>query len=136
MTSHPIPARAAPNIALWGVLFLLVISVSINYIDRGNLSIAAPLLKDELAISPQRLGILLWVPLWFKWMPRGYVAPQAEVGVAPGIPDILRRHAAWATFTGHFCGNYFWYFLLTWLPFYLVRERHFSMEAMASLGAL
>jgi MFS family permease len=39
-------------------------------------------------------------------------------------------------FAGHFCGNYFWYFLLTWLPFYLVRERNFSMRTMASLGFL
>jgi len=54
----------------------------------------------------------------------------------PDVADILSRPAAWATFLGHFCGNYFFYFLLTWLPFYLVRERHFSMQAMASLGSL
>jgi len=35
------------------------------------------------------------------------------------------------TFAGHFAGNYFWYFLLTWLPFYLVHERGFSMDDMA-----
>ena len=29
-------------------LTLLVVSVFINYVDRGNLSIAAPLLKNEL----------------------------------------------------------------------------------------
>ena len=26
------------------------------------------------------------------------------------------------------------YFLITWLPFYLVRERHFSMDNMAKIG--
>ena len=26
------------------------------------------------------------------------------------------------------------YFLITWLPFYLVRERHFSMDLMATVG--
>jgi len=30
--------------------------------------------------------------------------------------------------------NYVNYFLLTWLPFYLVRERHFSMYSMAKIG--
>jgi MFS family permease len=30
--------------------------------------------------------------------------------------------------------NYVNYFLLTWLPFYLVRERGFSMNAMAEVG--
>src|ERR1700745_3413346 len=46
------------------VLTLLVLSVFINYIDRGNLSIAAPLLKNELAISASQLGILLSAFFW------------------------------------------------------------------------
>ena len=41
------------------VLFLLGLSVLINYIDRSNLSIAAPLIKDELNISGAQLGTLL-----------------------------------------------------------------------------
>src|ERR1035441_1562171 len=47
-----------------GVVILLVLSVSINYIDRGNLSIAAPLLKDELGISASQLGMLLSSFFW------------------------------------------------------------------------
>src|SRR5664279_4000956 len=46
------------------VLVLLGISVFINYIDRGNLSIAAPMLKDELRISATQLGILLSAFFW------------------------------------------------------------------------
>src|ERR1700758_5815890 len=46
------------------VLTLLVISVFINYVDRGNLSIAAPLLKNELGISASQLGILLSAFFW------------------------------------------------------------------------
>src|SRR6266481_2166601 len=45
-------------------LLLLVLSVLINYIDRGNLSIAAPLLKDELGLSASRLGILFSAFFW------------------------------------------------------------------------
>src|SRR5215813_3425569 len=45
-------------------LTLLVVSVFINYIDRGNLSIAAPLLKNELGISASQLGILLSSFFW------------------------------------------------------------------------
>jgi len=257
--SKPAPARLPAT--LWGVLVLLVASVSINYIDRGNLSIAAPLLKDELRITPTQLGVLLssffwsyaacqilagwlvdrfnvnavmaagfllwslataatglargfavlvalrlllgigesvaypcyskilaghfaeeqrgfanslidagtkvgpalgvfagglmmaqwgwrpvfvilglgslvWLPLWKRWMPRGHGLAAARCEETPGVREILKRRAAWATFGGHFCGNYYWYFLLTWLPFYLVRERHFSMDEMASLGSL
>ena len=50
--------------ALWRVLSLLVVSVFINYIDRGSLSIAAPLLKDELGLSPAELGLLLSAFFW------------------------------------------------------------------------
>jgi MFS family permease len=247
--------------ALRRVLFLLVFSVAINYIDRGNLSIAAPLLKDELGISASELGVLLsaffwtyaafqivsgwlvdrfdvnwvlaggfflwsvataatglvqgfaslvvlrmllgmgesvaypcfskilaghfaehqrglanslidagakcgpalgvlaggvlmarfgwrpffivlglgsllWLPLWVRWKPRGLGVAAGASKDAPSIRRILGLRSAWATFAGHFCSNYFWYFLLTWLPFYLVRERHFSMSTMATLGAL
>src|SRR5258706_1480579 len=45
-------------------LTLLVVSVFINYVDRGNLSIAAPLLKNELGISAGQLGILLSAFFW------------------------------------------------------------------------
>jgi ACS family D-galactonate transporter-like MFS transporter len=45
-------------------LALLAICVFINYIDRGNLSIAAPLLKTELGISASQLGILLSSFFW------------------------------------------------------------------------
>src|ERR1022692_4886177 len=46
------------------VLILLALSVFINYVDRGNLSIAAPMLKDELGISASQLGILLSAFFW------------------------------------------------------------------------
>jgi MFS family permease len=45
-------------------LVLLAICAVINYVDRGNLSIAAPLLKDELRISATQLGILLSAFFW------------------------------------------------------------------------
>jgi len=50
--------------------------------------------------------------------------------------DILATRSAWGTFLGHFGGNYFLYFLLTWLPYYLVHERQFSLAHMGKIGAL
>jgi sugar phosphate permease len=82
------------------------------------------------------LGGLLWLPAWFRWMPRGCDAALAGGSEGPGFGEILAQRAAWATFGGHFSGNYFWYFLLTWLPFYLVQERNFSMDQMAKLSAV
>jgi MFS transporter, ACS family, D-galactonate transporter len=242
------------------VLALLVFSVFINYIDRGNLSIAAPLIKDELGLSGSQLGILLssffwtyglfqilsgwlvdrfnvnwvmaigfflwsaatgatgllhgfvallvvrlilgigesvaypsysrilakhfpesqrgfansviasglacgpafgillggmlmarfgwrsffivvglisllWLVPWFRWMPRGPgLAPTRHWAPAPTTLEILQQRSAWGSFLALFCNNYLLYFLLAWLPFYLVRERHFSMDAMAKIG--
>jgi len=82
------------------------------------------------------LGALPWLPCWIRWMPRGRGRVERPSGPGPGIGEILGKGAAWATFAGLFCGNYFQYFLITWLPYYLVRERHFSMENMAVVGAL
>lgn len=81
------------------------------------------------------IGSLIWLPLWLRWQPAraGEGVPAAAV---PTVGEIIRQPAAWASVTGHFCGNYFWYFLLTWLPFYLVRARDFSLPQMASLGSL
>jgi ACS family D-galactonate transporter-like MFS transporter len=47
-----------------GLLFLLSLSVFINYVDRGNLSVAAPLLKGELNLSASQLGVLLGAFFW------------------------------------------------------------------------
>lgn len=243
------------------VLFLLTLSVLINYIDRSNLSIAAPLLKDELGLSGSQLGTLLsaffwtyalmqmpsgwlvdrfdvkwvfgagfflwsmatavtgvlhgfvalltirvilgigesvafpsyskilcshfreerrgfanaliigglalgpaigivvggnvvgrfgwrpffltlglagllWLVPWLAWMPRR--AKPTRVPDAPwsGLLPILRQRSAWGTCIGQFSVNYYLYFLVTWLPFYLVRGRHLSMATMAREGGL
>jgi MFS family permease len=246
-------------IAPW--LALLAISVLINYVDRGNLSIAAPLLKDELHLNPWQLGILLsaffwtytallfvvgwlvdrfevnvviatgylvwslatvttglvhgfalllvtrlvlgigesvafpscskilalhvseerrgfangaiitgirsgpaigmfgagllmakygwrpvfigiglvslvWLPAWKKWMPRGHVLAGSSFKGLATITAMLRKRSFWGASAGHFCGNYLLYVMVTWLPFYLVRERHLSMNAMARIAGL
>ena len=246
-------------IAPW--LALLSISVLINYVDRGNLSIAAPLLKDELHLNPWQLGILLsaffwtytallfvvgwlvdrfevnmviatgfliwslatvatglvpgfalllvtrlvlgigesvafpscskilalhvseerrgfangaiitgirsgpavgmfgagllmakygwrpvfigiglvslvWLPAWKKWMPRGHALGGSSFRGLATIATMLRKRSFWGASAGHFCGNYLLYVMVTWLPFYLVRERHLSMNAMARVAGL
>jgi cyanate permease len=54
----------------------------------------------------------------------------------PSMREIASKREAWGTFLGLFCGNYVWYFLLTWLPFYLEKYRGFSKGKLAILGAL
>lgn len=261
MSSSPVAVRTSLSGAQWGVLTLLVLSVFINYIDRGNLSVAGPLLSRELSLDPEQLGLLLssffwtyaafqivagwlvdrfnvnwafaagfllwsaataatglvggfaallalrlllgmgesiaypayskilaghfpeyhrglanalidagsklgpalgtlaggylmaiygwraffialglvsllWLLPWIKWMPRDRGIAALHTRETPGIAEILAQRSAWGTFIGLFCGNYFWYFLLTWLPSYLVTQRHFSMQEMARVGFL
>ena len=90
------------------------------------------------------LGALgfLWIPFWLARMPGSsrnsfqVAINENDAGPAPGIADILAHRSAWGTFLGHFGGNYFLYFLLTWLPYYLVHERQFSPARMGRIGAL
>lgn len=79
---------------------------------------------------------LIWLLPWLKWMPRGRGIVPAHAMHATSVLQILGQRSAWGSFAGLFCGNYFWYFLLTWLPSYMVMERHFTMDHMASMGAL
>jgi MFS family permease len=259
MGDHDSTSHSALSRTLIGVLVLLWLSVFLNYIDRSNLSIAAPLLKGELGLSASQLGVLLsaffwtyaclqlpagwlvdrfevkwvfaggffiwsaatavtgllhtfaallavrivlgvgesvaypsyskiianhfpdthrglanavvasglcfgpsfgmlfggtlmgrfgwrpffvtlglasllWVLPWSVWMPRIKKRVGHGKKEGPGVPEIILRRAWVATALGLFCGNYFNYFLLTWLPYYLVRERGYSMNGMAEVG--
>jgi sugar phosphate permease len=46
------------------VFALLVLSVWINYIDRGTLGVAAPTLAPELQLSATQMGYLLSAFFW------------------------------------------------------------------------
>ena len=58
------PTLSAPRRALkipltraqWVILILLVLSVTINYIDRGSLSAADKYLEQDFGLDPQRRG--------------------------------------------------------------------------------
>ena len=77
---------------------------------------------------------LLWLPPWLQWMPRTTTCGVLHMKQGPALSEIVRKRSAWGSWIGHFCSNYFLYFLLTWLPFYLVSERHFSVDGMAKVG--
>lgn len=80
------------------------------------------------------LAALLWLPPWWAWMPRSAALQPQKSESKLGVLDILRRRSAWGTCVCQFSFNYASYFLVTWLPFYLTRERHLSMSEMARVG--
>jgi ACS family D-galactonate transporter-like MFS transporter len=83
------------------------------------------------------LGVagLLWLPLWWAWRPPRASANRPGDNTA-GYLDILRHRSAWGTCIGQAAINYFLYFLVSWLPFYLQRARHLSLNEMAREAAL
>lgn len=253
--------RSAPVGLGAGVVGLLALAIFINYVDRGNLATAAPLIKDQLRLSNTQIGLLLsaffwtytpgqllagWlaerinayrtlaigVALWslataatglatgfatlfalrlmlgvgesagfpcsskllaqhlpphrlgaangligvglalgpafgtltggllmarLGWRPvfilfglvsmlwlvpwrgatreasvRADAAPRTTP--PPSFLAILRQREAWGAGLGHFAANYTFYFVITWLPLYLVKARGFSLSHMAELG--
>jgi len=78
---------------------------------------------------------LLWLVPWFRWMPRGPGITRAHaLGLGPDTRAILKQRVFWGNSAGAFCFAYFLYAAVVWLPFYLMRERHYSMVAMARIG--
>ena len=82
------------------------------------------------------LGSLLWLVPWLIWMPKKAHAPAIDMAGAPGLLELLQLRSVWGSCVGLFCLNYVNYFLITWLPYYLVRERNFSMGKMARIGGI
>jgi MFS family permease len=79
---------------------------------------------------------LLWLAPWKAVAPREFTRHRDHRGDGPPMLEIFGRREAWGTFIGLLCSNWVWYFMLTWLPPYFIRERHFSQELMATYGSL
>lgn len=80
------------------------------------------------------LASVLWLPLWAFWKPKGPGLATAVETHSPGMDQILMQRSAWGTFGGLFAYNYLSYFLISWLPLYLVRERGLSMSDMGTIA--
>ncbi|HEX4489508.1 MAG TPA: MFS transporter [Terriglobales bacterium] len=76
---------------------------------------------------------LLWLVPWMRWMPATPKGETAADGPSTGVLEILKQRSAWGTCAGLFFCNYLSYFLLTWMPFYLVHARQFRMQNMAEI---
>jgi MFS transporter, ACS family, D-galactonate transporter len=79
---------------------------------------------------------MAWLIPWFLWMPRGGTAISGMEKSGAGFIGLLKQRSMWGTCGGLFGANYVLYFEITWLPFYLVRERHFSMGTMAKIAGV
>ncbi|QMW21665.1 MFS transporter [Sandaracinobacteroides saxicola] len=78
---------------------------------------------------------LLWLWPWHR-ATAGLAEPVAAVVAGPRVSyrAIVGTRALWSASAGHFSGNYVLYFVIAWLPLFLVRERGLSTSEMAVLA--
>jgi MFS transporter, ACS family, D-galactonate transporter len=81
------------------------------------------------------LASALWLVPWLKFKPAEEGTRESQAAQAATLWQILQQRSAWGTFGGLLCYNYLSYFLITWLPFYLFRERQFSFTKMSIVSA-
>jgi MFS family permease len=83
-----------------------------------------------------RTGLLgmLWLIPWLMLYPRGRSSKRARRPV--DWRALAGNRALLGICLGFFCWDYFWYFLINWLPTYLNTVRHMSMPKIALFGAL
>jgi MFS family permease len=78
---------------------------------------------------------LAWLIPWPRVrINQRHTAADPKVVPVP-LVAILHRRALWGSAAAHFCNNYGLYFVITWLPIYLVGERGMSIVWMATVTA-
>jgi MFS family permease len=79
---------------------------------------------------------LLWLWPWFR-VTRGWKLDDAsDHGALPvSYLEIIRRREFWGAAVGQFTNAYTFFFVLTWLPTFLVKAGGFTVAQMAGIGA-
>ena len=73
MITQPVSPMVKTTNARWFILFLVCLATFINYLDRSNLAVAAPILSKELGLNPALMGLIFGA---FGW---SYTAMQLPV---------------------------------------------------------
>ena len=80
---------------------------------------------------------LIWLPAWlFVSGASERVRHKVDRADRPPLTLVLRERSFWGAALAHFCGNYALYFILTWIPYYLVHERHWALQQMAVIAGV
>ncbi|HEY0163789.1 MAG TPA: MFS transporter [Sphingomicrobium sp.] len=82
------------------------------------------------------LATLLWLWPWRQVVQALPTTGHHDAGASVSVRELLGKWALWAMSIGHCLGNYCFYFLLAWLPLYLVQERGFTIAQMTGLATL
>lgn len=78
---------------------------------------------------------MLWLWPWSRVVvPEPRLREKGKAATGPTFLQILKQRGLWGASLGHFAENYTFYFILTWLPEYLVKARGFSLQTMATVA--
>lgn len=79
---------------------------------------------------------LLWLVPWQSTV--GKLSPEELAEAGPPVPvgALIGRWSLWSMSIVHCLGNYCFYFLLAWLPSFLVKSRGFSITEMTLLATI
>lgn len=91
-----------------------------------------------LAAAGWRMVFLVFGAVTLLWLLPWHFASKPlrkQSAATAGVPmrQVLGRPTVWALGFGLFCANYAFFFLLAWLPLFLVKERGFTILEMTSL---
>lgn len=73
-TQPPASATETRTNVRWKLFVLLLVLVTVNYVDRGSISVALPVIQKEFGLSPELTGLLLSAFFWT------YALMQVPVG--------------------------------------------------------
>ena len=80
---------------------------------------------------------ILWLVPWAMSTRSLSAKAQGDIKIAePPFREILSKRELWGASVGHFCANYPFYLILSWLPLYLVKSHGYSISEMARLGGI
>jgi MFS family permease len=78
---------------------------------------------------------LLWLVPWLVATRKlSAEPPSAESANGPPFLAILARRELWGASLGHFAINFGFYFVVSWMPLYLVQAQGYTVPEMANLG--
>jgi len=87
-----------PTKRRWFVLFLVCIITFINYLDRANISVAAPFISSEFGFDAAKMGLIFSAMSWSytcMQIPCGWVLERFGPRIVYGIALL-----GWSAFTG------------------------------------
>ena len=80
---------------------------------------------------------ILWLVPWVMSTRSLSAKAQSDIRIAePPFRELLSKRELWGASIGHFCANYPFYLILSWLPLYLVKSHGYSITEMARLGGV